>query len=190
MHCLHSASKETVTWLGPGAPPEPRCRQDTSGCPPEYIGHRQSMVFPKQKWGAIPRRWQHTRLSLLETSSRRCPGLWAAGSPPSRPRSTCTLPRPSPKAPHSLPAGDQEAVQPHLGGDLPLLLGPPSDQQPHLLHCRAGKGPLPRPERTWALRAAGGSGQGWVWPQGMFLGGPWPHCCRLAFPQDSALVFP
>lgn len=115
MHCLHSASKETVTWLGPGAPPEPRCRQDTSGCPAEYIGHRQSMVFPKQKWGAIPRRWQHTRLSLLETSSRRCPGLWAAGSPPSRPRSTCTLPRPSPKAPHSLLQGIKKPYNPILG---------------------------------------------------------------------------
>lgn len=48
--------------------------------------------------------------------------------------------------PHSPPhAGDQETLQPHPGGDLPLQLAPPPDQQPHLLHRGAGKAP-----GTWA----------------------------------------
>ena len=54
---------------------------------------------------------------------------------PGRPRPQCLTP-----ASCSLPAGHQEALQPHPGGDLPLLLVPPPDQQPHLLHRRAGKG--------------------------------------------------
>lgn len=80
----------------------------------------------------------------------RC-GQWAA--PHLGPRS---IPHPAwvlTGAFHSLLAGDQEALQPHPGRDLPLLLVPPPDQQPHLLHRGAGK-PPPSPAGHWAPRWA------------------------------------
>ena len=75
-------------------------------------------------------------------------GAVGRGSPLTAPRSSAQPSwRPWPPPPPvsqpascSLPAGHQEALQPHPGGDLPLLLVPPPDQQPHLLHRRAGKG--------------------------------------------------
>lgn len=76
-------------------------------------------------------------------------GTWGCGlwQPPTLPLGPHPVPHGSVAhpVPHmSFPfvvAGDQEALQPRPGGDLPLLLAPPPDQQPHFLHSRAGKAP-------------------------------------------------
>ena len=107
--------------------------------------------------------------SLVETFC--LPGRWAGAAPspslgpqpgpagvPGRPRPRCLTP-----ASCSLPAGHQEALQPHPGGDFPLLLVPPPDQQPHLLHRRAGKG---------HPRLGAGLCGGRCLSLGLFLGGP------------------
>lgn len=103
---------------------------------------------PKQKQGAVPRCWQQTRLPpRAGYSLPHCPSVYPVlRRPKAFPCSeapSCPLP---PMRFCAFPAGNQEALQPHPRGDLPLLLAPPPDQQPHFLHSRAGKAPtLPPP---------------------------------------------
>lgn len=83
----------------------------------------------------------------------------------------------------SLPAGDQEALQPHPGRDLPLLLVPPPDQQPHLLHSGAGKGRTRAAPGLCDGRV--GSGQGRLTP--MQVSSSWPHLCSSEVLPSSLL---
>lgn len=138
------------------------------GCPPPHPGIASS---PQSRQRAAPSQvLAVTRLSLLEAPAVH--GLGCGQRAARRPRSTQpTWPGPpwsSHEALPSLPTGDQEALQPHPGGDLPLPLVPPPHRQPHFLHSGAGKGPAGLQEGPGA---GAGSGRG-AGPHGRVLRTP------------------
>lgn len=167
------------------SPSELRCGHDTCRLfplPPNG-NHGQSIGSPEQEWGVVPGRWLQTGSPLWRPSACRVGGQ---GQPPHRPSvlspaqpaSLADPPPVSHASLFSLPAGHQEALQPHPGGDLPLLLVPPPDQQPHLLHRRAGKG-HPRLGARLCGGQALAAGGGCLSP-GLFLGGPTLDCRKIS----------
>lgn len=147
VHRVCAKSRDSTTWGGSqvllGAK---NWTGHLTDCPPESEP-RAKHVLPRAQVGCSP-----PVLVANETLPSRdhllvhtwgC-GLW---QPPVLPLGPHPIPHGSvahPVSHMSFPfvvAGDQEALQPHPGGDLPLLLAPPTDQQPHFLHSGAGKAP-------------------------------------------------